>query len=271
MRVTRRGSMLAVAMLCAGLLQAQEPAAPALAPDAMAAFLRHAELSDIRDIGDGVTRSRRATASDGRITHDVHIQTVDVRRRGVTVGDRVERDFRDAYSYNIAAYRLAALLDIDNVPMSVFRYVEGRPAAVTWWVDDVVMSEGERIEQRTLGPDPLRTYRQFYTMYVFDELIQNRDRNQGNALWTSDWKMWFIDHTRAFRPDVELTEPERLTRISRELLASLRRLTPEALADATGDTLTRPQRASIMARRDLLVQHFDERVARFGEGVVLID
>ena len=78
--------------------------------------------------------------------------------------------------------------------------------------------------------------------------------------------MWFIDHTRAFRPDVELTEPERLTRISRDLLESLRRLTPEALAGATGDTLTRPQRASIMARRDLLVQHFDDRVARFGEG-----
>ena len=117
----------------------------------------------------------------------------------------------------------------------------------------------------------MHTYEQFYTMYVFDELIQNRDRNQGNALWTSDWKMWFIDHTRAFRPDVELTEPERLTHIRRDLLESLRRLTPEALEEATVDTLTSPQRASVMARRDLLVQHFDDRVARLGEELVLID
>ena len=41
-------------------------------------------------------------------------------------------------------------------------------------------------------------------MYVFDELIQNRDRNPGNSLWTTDWKLWLIDHTRAFRPDVEI-------------------------------------------------------------------
>ena len=37
------------------------------------------------------------------------------------------------------------------------------------------------------------------SLRIFDELIQNRDRNTGNLLWTTDWKMWMIDHTRAFR------------------------------------------------------------------------
>ena len=271
MRVTCCSSLLVVAMFCAGLIHAQESTAPLLSPAAMEQFLLNAELSNVETIGVGVTDSRRAIASYGRITHDVHIQTVDVTRDGGIIGGRAELVFRDAYNYNIAAYRLAALLGIDNVPMSVFRYFEGRPAAVTWWVDDVAMSERERLRQGTLGPNPGRTHEQFYTMYVFDELIQNRDRNQGNALWTSDWKMWLIDHTRAFRPDVELTEPERLIRISRDLLENLRRLTPEALEEAIGDTLTRPQRENIMARRDLLVQHFDERVARLGEDPVLID
>ena len=36
-------------------------------------------------------------------------------------------------------------------------------------------------------------------MRIWDELIQNRDRNQGNILWTHDWTLWLIDHTRAFR------------------------------------------------------------------------
>ncbi len=26
-----------------------------------------------------------------------------------------------------------------------------------------------------------------------DELTQNRDRNQGNILWTNAWTMWLID------------------------------------------------------------------------------
>lgn len=267
-------SLVAVLVLWLGVPEpahTQDPA-PALSAAEMEAFLLDAELTDVRDVGTGVTGSRRATASDGRLTHDVHIQSVDISRsRFVAPGARVELNFRDSYLYNVAAYRLAVLLGIDNVPMSVLRGVDGRRAAVTWWVDDVAMTEAERIAQRTLGPDPARTSRQFYTQYVFDELIQNRDRNQGNMLWTTDWKMWLIDHTRAFRQDVELTEPERLTRIGRELLDNLRGLTPEAVEAALGDVLSRGERSSVMRRRDLLLQHFDDRIARFGERGVVVD
>ena len=274
MRTFHRFPAIAAAALVLWLplpASAQE-AAPALTPAEMEAFLLNAELTDVRDAGAGVTGSQRATATDGRLTHDVHIQTVDVSRsRFVARGARVELNFRDSYRYNIAAYRLAALLGMDSVPMSVPREVDGEPAAVTWWVDDVAMIEQERIEQRTLGPDPARTSRQFFTMYVFDELIQNRDRNQGNILWTSDWKMWLIDHTRAFRQDVEVTRPERMTRIERHLLDGLRGLTPEALAEALDDSLSSGERSSVMRRRDLLLQHFDDRIARFGDGGVVID
>lgn len=254
-----------------GPAQAQDPA-PALSAAEMEAFLLEAELTDIRDAGAGVTGSQRASASDGRLTHDVHIQSVDIRRsRFVARGARVELNFRDSYLYNIAAYRLAVLLGIDNVPMSVLRRVDGRPAAVTWWVDDVAMTEGERVDQRAMGPDPARTSRQFYTQYVFDELIQNRDRNRGNTLWTTDWKMWLIDHTRAFRQDVELTKPDQLQRIDRELLDALRVLTAEAVDAALGDVLSGGERSSVMRRRDLLLQHFDDRIARFGERGVVLD
>ena len=267
-------SLVAVLVLWLGMPEPAhaQDAAPALSAAEMEAFLLDAELTDVRDAGAGVTGSQRASASDGRLTHDVHIQTVDISRsRFVAPGARVELNFRDSYLYNVAAYRLAVLLGIDNVPMSVLRRVDGRPAAVTWWVDDVAMTEGERIDQRAMGPDPARTSRQFYTQYVFDELIQNRDRNQGNTLWTTDWKMWLIDHTRAFRQDVELTRPEQLIRIDRELLDALRGLTPEALEAALGDVLSRGERSSVMRRRDLLLQHFDDRIARHGERAVVMD
>ena len=109
------------------------------------------------------------------------------------------------------------------------------------------MTERERTAQRTYGPNQARTVEQFYTMYVFDELIRNQDRNQGNMLWTSDWKMWLIDHTRAFRPQVEITEPLRLTRVRRDLLDNLRALTPEALEEATGDYLERLAAIEVVA------------------------
>ncbi|MCE2542114.1 MAG: hypothetical protein J4F30_01545 [Acidobacteria bacterium] len=272
MRVPRRPlALFAALFLYAGAVHARQAPAPPISPEAMEAFLLNAELSDIRGAGAGVTDSLRATASDGRLTHDVHIQAVDDRRSGIIVAGRAELNFRDSYNYNIAAYRLAVLLGMDSVPMSVRRAVRGVPAAVTWWVDDVAMTERERFEQSTLGPNPAVTAQQFYGMYVFDELIQNRDRNRGNALWTSDWKLWLIDHTRAFRPDVELTRPERLSRIGRDLLEGLRQLTPEALDAAMDGVLDRPLRSAVIQRRDLLVQHFDERIARLGEAAVVID
>ena len=264
--------ILIVTAFCLGLvLSAQETAAPTLSPETMEEFLLTADLSDFRDVGEGITGTRRAVASDGGFTHEVHVQTVDVRAPVLTLGDRVERNFRDSYAYNIAAYRLAVLLGMDNVPMSVQRFVQSEPAAVTWWIDDIAMTEQERTARGTYGPDAAYTVQQFYTMNVFDELIQNRDRNQGNILWTSDWKMWLIDHTRAFRPQVEIAEPARLTRIGRELLENLRRLNAETLDAATGEYLTGSQRSHVLERRDLLVRHFDERIARFGENAVLFD
>ncbi len=272
MRGLQESLTLTVTAVCLGLVvHAQEPASPVLSPEATEEFLRTADLSEFRDVGEGITGTLRAVASDGRFTHDVHVQTVDIRAPVLAVGDRVERNFRDSYTYNIAAYRLAVLLGLDNVPMSVQRSVRSEPAAVTWWVDDVAMTERERTARRTYGPNPAYTVQQFYAMYVFDELIQNRDRNQGNILWTSDWKMWLIDHTRAFRPQVEIGEPARLTRIGRRLLENLRRLTRETLEAATDDYLTGSQRSRVLERRDLLVRHFDERIARLGESAVLFD
>ena len=48
----------------------------------MEAFLLNADLSNFQNVNTGVTGSKRATASDGNLTHDVHIQNVDQRRRG---------------------------------------------------------------------------------------------------------------------------------------------------------------------------------------------
>ena len=108
-------------------------------------------------------------------------------------------------------------------------------------------------------------------MYVFDELIRNDDRNQRNILWTMDWKLWLIDHTRAFRFEAELRQPELLTRIRRGLLENLRGLSSEAFEEATEDTLSRAQRSRILARRDILVRHFEDRIVRVGEFSVIID
>jgi hypothetical protein len=271
MDLRRRSRVLGVILL-AGLTPAvfaQSASAPSLSPEQMETFLLKARITKERDAGSGVTNSRRATLSDGQITHDAHIQTVDIAQQVFQAGRNTEVNFKDTYRYNIAGYRVARLIGLTTVPMSVERTVDGKVAAVTWWVDDVKMDEAERMKTKSLGPDPLRTTKQIQIMRVWDELIQNRDRNQGNILWTSDWTMWLIDHTRAFRLGSSLLKPENLSRCDRGLLERLRAITPESLAEAVGNSLTKQEQEALLARRDRIIKHYDDRIARLGEPVVL--
>jgi len=246
------------------------PAPPApLTQEQMADFLLKAQIGRVRPAGSGVTDSKRATLSDGTLTHDAHIQTVDIARTVFEAGKHSETNFKDTYRFNIAGYRLSTLLGL-RVPVSVERKINGDAAAFTWWLDDFLMDDEARNKSKTpLGPDPVRTTQQLSVMRVWDELIENKDRNQGNILWTKDWTMWLIDHTRAFRLNHQLTSPERLTRIDRDLFTRLRGTTRESIEKAVGDSLKKDELAALVARRDALVKHFEARIARAGEENVL--
>ena len=233
-------------------------------------FLRTAKITKKANINKGVTDTIRVTLSDGRITHDAQIQDVDIEKTVFEAGKASETNFKDTYRYNIGGYRLARLLGMTNVPMSVKRVVDNKDAAVTWWIDDVQFDEQGRLKQTPRqGPDPERTVKQIASRLVFDELIQNRDRNQGNLLWTKDWTLWLIDHTRAFRLGKNLVKPDQLSRCDRAQLAALRTLTFEAMDKAMGDVMRDDEMKAVLVRRDLLVKHFEDRVALLGEAIVL--
>ena len=235
----------------------------------METFLQEARIIKDRHAGNGVTGSRLVTMTDGTLTHDAHVQTVDISQTVFHAGEHSETNFKDTYRYNIAAYRVARLIGLTTVPMSVRRFVDGKEASVTWWVDDIAMDEKARMKARTSGPNPGRTGEQVQTMRVFDELIQNKDRNLGNILWDKQWTLWMIDHTRAFRLQETLLKPERLIRCDRALLQSLRTLAAEPLKDAVGDSLTKYEQEALLARRDRIVKIYDDRIAKYGEKAVL--
>ena len=250
--------------------QTTAPAAVALSPEQMEQFLLHAEILRTRSAEGGITNTQRATLSDGVITHDAQIQTIDDAKQVFKPATGPpEFNFTDSYRFNIAGYRLALLLGLDNVPMSVERRVNGRRAAVTWWIDQVMMDERTRIKKPVPSPDSTRTAMQIHIQRVFDELIQNRDRNLGNTLWTTDWKLWMIDHTRAFRTGPDLLNPKLLERVERTLFEKIKALTYETVSEAAGSSLTKFEIQALLTRRDAIVAHFEARIADRGETAVL--
>ena len=284
MKVAQRAALLALftisGILSAAPLRAQDAAVltqPVLTLEQMEDFLLNAKILKTREVSKGITGTRRATMSDGQITHDASMQTVDVAQfvftpaRGPT-----ELNFKDTYRYNIAGYRLARLLGLSNVPVSVERRVDRTPTAMTWWIDDVMMDELERLKRVKLKTVPAqwrpsRTAAYIHVMRVFDELIFNTDRNAGNQLWSSDGKLWLIDHTRAFRLQPALRNARLLERCERSLFDGLRKLTADTLTTAVGKSLEKNEIEALLARRDLIVKLFEEKIAARGENAVLYD
>lgn len=235
------------------------------------AFLLKARIVQKWHTPRGVAYPWQAILDDGQMQHDAHIQTVEVSKASYQTKRGIEFNFRDSYKFNIAAYELAKILELDMVPPSVERTVGGEPAAVTWWVDNKMFDEVDRVLRRIQPPDLDSWNKQMHVVRVFDELIYNTDRNKGNLVITRDWQIWMIDHTKAFRTQTTLLEPGGLAQCDRKLLAKLRELRGDTVRERLRRHLTAQQINSMMARRDKVVKFFDDEIARKGEGAVLFD
>lgn len=262
--------LLLASLLCQG--QAPVAAPPQLTAGEMETFLRSAKIVKTRSLSKGVTQSLRVTLSDGRLTHDAHVQTIDERRNEFRSPWGVELNFRDSWKYNIAAYRLARMLGLgEMVPMSVFRQVRGNAASITWWVDDVLMEEGERIKKKIQAPDVEDWNRQMCVVRIFDQLICNVDRNLQNLLITKDWKIKMIDHTRAFRLMTQARTPKNVTRCDRKLLEAMGNLNEADLHRELGEYLTAAEIRGLLGRRNHIVRILDGERAKKGDNAVLYD
>ena len=136
------------AAVARSLLPPRRP--PRCCPDSqIEQFLREARIVRTKGIGKGVTGSTRATLSDGTLTHDAQIQTIDEKKAQFDAPGATEFNFQDSWKFNVAAYRLDRLIGLNMVPVSVPRTWRSKPAAFTWWIDDVLMDEGKRLKDKT--------------------------------------------------------------------------------------------------------------------------
>lgn len=223
----------------------------------MEAFLLKAEVQKSRTTSKGITGSLHATLSDGTITHDAHIQNIDESKREFQSLKGTEFNFRDSWTFNVAGYKVDRLIGLNMVPVSVSRRYRGKPSAFTWWVDDGMMDEGDRLKKKIPPPDSVSWNRQMQMVRLFDQLIYNTDRNMGNLVITHTWRIWAIDHTRAFRTHDTVKTPANVTGCDREVFERLKQLDKATLKREVGSVLDDWQINSLLARRDAIVKRIE--------------
>ena len=234
-------------------------------------FLHKAKIIKTSSAKKGITNTNRVTMTDGKITHDGHVQCIDEAKHEYKTDRGTELNFKDSYKFNIAAYRLSRLVGIENLPVYVERKVGGKSCSVSWWVDDFLMDEASRKSKKMEAPNPDAWNDQIYVMRVFDQLIYNVDRNLTNLLIQKNWDIQMIDHSRSFRLSHNLENPKNLVKCDRTLLANLRALDKDAVTKQLSSYCTKAEIEAVMARRDAIVKFFEDQVKQKGESAVLYD
>ena len=260
--------VVAISLICPIVIVASNE--PNLSKDQIKQFLLTAKVIKSGPAHRGITNSYRLTLTDGTITHDAHFQPIDEHAAKKEMANgRTEMNFVDSYKYNIAAYQLAEMLDMDDmVPVYVQRKWEGKTGSFSWWLP-VKMDEAQRVKQKIPIPDADTWNKQMYKVRVLDQLLYDTDPNLTNVVIGEDWKIYRIDFSRAFRPYKDLQSTKDLVKCDRQLLGKLKALDGSDLASRTKGFLSKQEVQAVMVRRDKIVDYFQKLVAQKGESEIL--
>jgi hypothetical protein len=219
-------------------------------------LLKDGKVAKMEAVPIGVTKPQRATLQD----HPMRFAWKAL-RPGYSKG------FMESYKAEIAAYKLDRMLGMNMVPPIVERNMDGKTGAAVLWVEN---TRGWSVEKPPQGPEPAWS-QQLTRMKMFDLLIANIDRNQGNLIYDHDWHLFLIDHSRAFTGKKDLKGLTELGRVDRKLWAKMAALTLEDLDAGLDKWVGSNEKKAILLRRDLMAKNIASMVAKRGEKSVFYD
>ncbi len=239
--------------------------------DEIMAFLENAEIVDEEVAKKGINNILRLTLQRNGVRAYGAFRSVDISKQRYRLPNRrVVPMARDSYRFVPAAYRLSRLIGLPSVPPAVIRSYKGVPGSLQLWIGNVEDEQWRR-DGNEDGPVVLRL-RQTYLRHVFDNLIANYDRNQGNILIDPDTRrVWLIDHSRAFLAENRLLEPDLITHCDRQVFEQLRGLDAKTLKRELEPFLSVFEIKAIANRREQIVSKLEKRINELGAEGVLFD
>lgn len=244
---------------------------PFASDDEVLKFLRTAEIMEMHRVSTGINRPWKVLLASNGIRAHAIFRTVNIERsKGPQRKKKAYMDFRDKAVYECAAYRLSRLLGLNRVPPAVSRRINAQDGSLQLWVEQTVMAV-DHYRRGSRPPDPRAWHRQLQTMDLFDNLVGNPDRNMGNMLVDRRWRLWLVDHSRAFVKSSAPLEVDRVHTCERSLWHRLQELDDNELRTTLEPWLSPFEIETLLRRRARLVEHIRRLMDEHGEDRVLFD
>ncbi len=232
-------------------------------------FLRTAEPISEKNLSGGINFPLEVVLEkNGVRAHAVFRDVNEDKSQATFGGGRNEVGFKDSYIYEPAAYEMGLMLGMNNVPPATLRKLHSRTGSIQIFIEHS-MTEKKQVDEHIAPPDDQEWKKQVQMMNVFDALVYNTDRNRGNILITPDWRLWMIDHTRAFRQLSTLQNADSIKQCERGVYEKLKALDEKEVRERLKPYLSSFEIGALLDRRKLLVERIDKLVAENGEDKVL--
>lgn len=217
-------------------------------------FLEQADIVSKEKMSSGTNKHKRKV-----LLEHGGVSTRAIIRTSYEIKDTPQGGFVDSYMSDLAAYRMALLLGLDNVPPVVRR----KGGSLQIWIEKAT-TDAARRKAGEEPSDPEAFEQQLMDMYVFDSLIANTDRNPGNIIIADNGRIWLIDQTRSFAGQEDLRYLDKIEGCSRALWDRLQSLSDEEVRDAV-TPFVKKHLPELLLRRRMLVDALAQKIDAAGE------
>jgi hypothetical protein len=236
-------------------------------------LLKTADIVNAEEVGEGVTKPWRLFLKKG----EEELSGCWKNSKGVKKG------YLEGWQYEIAAYQMDKLLELNMIPPTVEREFDGKKGSFQLWIVSEfslldVMEQGIPLPDKNPEATIFRNGK--YLTRAFDSLIGNEDRTQQNILYTNDWRTILIDHSRSFRSKKKyckrllygkrgMREAQPFRQLPRSFVEKVKALDFDSIKNAVGPYLTDDEINAVLARKKLLLAEIEEMIEEMGEDMVL--
>jgi len=224
-------------------------------------YLRIAKIVTVTiDPKGGRTEPWQIRLDDGKIARRAIFKHVNRSRPAILA---------DSYKYEIAAFELNKLLELNIVPPAVEREIKDIKGSLQLYLEDC-MTENYRKRRNIEPPDPEAFYKALEDINIFEHLTYNARSDLGDILiHKEDWKVCRVDFSQAFSPASELLPESKITMCSKKLYQNLLKLDSNVVKIKLNPYLNDEEIRALLERKNIIIEKIKQLIEEKGEASVL--